>query len=330
MQDGIRLENLTKSFQLSKRSDESKLGWLKGFFQKNRETINAIDEISLSIKPSEIVGLIGPNGAGKSTTIKIITGILLPDSGTASVFGLNPWQNRIKIAKKIGVLFGQKSRLLFHLPPIETFKLHASLYEVPRHVFQANITKLNVLMGIANLIDIPTRKLSLGQRMRCEIALSLIHSPDLLLLDEPTIGLDLVAKKSIIDLIKELNIHTGITVLYTSHDMNEIEKICHRIVVLNHGKVVADKPIENFRKNAPCLRNIEIHHDNDELITCIGVQEAHKKSNGITIITIDTEKIEMQHVLTNLFSNNKINDLSISFPPLEDIILQLYDQEVVK
>lgn len=225
----IMVENLCKNFRISKRQSGF---WnaLKGVVKRNYTIIPALKNISFSINKGELVGYIGPNGAGKSTTVKILSGIMVPDSGICQVMGRIPWEDRIRHVSNIGVVFGQKSQLWWDLPVIDSFKLLKDIYSIPQATYKKNKFKLIELMDIDNLLDIPVRQLSLGQKMSCELAASLLHSPDILFLDEPTIGLDAVSKLAVRNLIKNLNRDNDVTIILTTHDMDDIEALCQRII----------------------------------------------------------------------------------------------------
>src|SRR5438477_10938845 len=234
----VEIDNLRKNFVLRR--------W-RGF-QRSVSEVVAVDGISLRIPAGESVAFIGPNGAGKSTTIKILTGILHPSSGNVRVLGLTPWQNRRELAYKIGAVFGQRSQLWYHLPPTDTFELLARIYSIDRGQFIRTRDALIERFGLGPFIHIPVRKLSLGQRMRAEVAASLLHRPRVLFLDEPTIGLDVITRQELRDLIREWNQNDGVTVFLTSHDAGDIEHVAERVVVINHGRVVVDDQVANVRR----------------------------------------------------------------------------------
>ena len=249
MHRGVEIWNLKKSFTLTRWS---------GFRRSVRE-ISAVEGISLQIPTGQSVAFIGPNGAGKSTTIKILTGILHPSGGDARVLGLIPWRERRHLAYHIGAVFGQRSQLWYHLPPNDTFELLSLIYSLKRTEFLKTRNALVERFDLGAFLDVPVRKLSLGQRMRAEVAASLLHRPKILFLDEPTIGLDVVARQELRDLIREWNRNEGMTVFLTSHDAGDVEHVADRVVVINHGKVVVDDKITAIRRryfNAPLERII--------------------------------------------------------------------------
>src|SRR5512135_2109908 len=243
----IDVHQLSKTFSL-KRKEAGLRGSLKSIVRPDFQRVEAVKHVSFSLEPGELLAFIGPNGAGKSTTIKMLTGILYPTSGEAHVLGLVPWRDRRKLAYKIGSVFGQKPQLWYHLPPIDTFHLFAKIYELDDHAFKERMNFLIEAFDIRDLVEIPVRKLSLGQRMRCEIAASLLHRPQVIFLDEPTIGLDVVAKQLIRDTIKTLHEEEGTTIFLTSHDAGDIESLCKRVIVINYGQVIFDDRVSALKR----------------------------------------------------------------------------------
>jgi ABC-2 type transport system ATP-binding protein len=235
----ISVENLSKKFIVSKRD-----GW-----RTSKSEVLAVDSINFSAEQGAAIALIGPNGAGKSTTIKMLTGILHPTSGSATVLGLKPWRDRTRLAYQIGAVFGQRSQLWYHLPPEDTFELLSRIYNLDRAKYKKQRDLLIERFNLGPFLKISVRKLSLGQRMRAEIAASLLHQPQLLFLDEPTIGVDVVARQELRDLIKEWNKQDGVTVLITSHDAGDIEHVAERVLVVNHGQIVLDDKLSKMRRD---------------------------------------------------------------------------------
>lgn len=221
---------------------------IKAFFKREYKTIKALDDISFNIKQGEIVGYIGPNGAGKSTTIKIMCGILVPTSGECIINGYIPWKDRKKYVKNIGVVFGQRSGLWWDVPPIDTFELLKDIYEIPKDEYEKKLAELTESLDLYEIKNIPTRQLSLGQRMRCEIASALLHNPQILFLDEPTIGLDAVAKLSLRRCIKKINEKTKVTIILTTHDMQDIEALTNRIILIGKGKILYDGGLKEIKQ----------------------------------------------------------------------------------
>ncbi len=248
----ITFQDICKSYRISKR--ESGLGSaVKSFFKRDYTLIEAIKGISFSISEGEMVGYIGPNGAGKSTTIKILSGILMPDSGTCVVNGQVPWKDRKEYVKQIGVVFGQRSQLWWDIPVMDSFELLQAIYAIPAAAYRSKLDELTELLHLEELLKTPTRQLSLGQRMRCELAASLLHDPKLLFLDEPTIGLDAVSKIAVRDFIKKLNEDHKTTVILTTHDMQDIEAITNRVILIGRGQKLMDGTLNDLRAEAASM-----------------------------------------------------------------------------
>lgn len=245
----ITMEHVCKSYKVAKRGAGMKEA-CKAFFRGKTERIAALQDVSFVIPEGEIVGYIGPNGAGKSSTIKILSGILTPESGVCTVDGRIPWKNRMEHVRNIGVVFGQRSQLWWDVPVIDSFSLLKDIYEIPDLMYQKNLDELTQLLDLRELVKTPARQLSLGQRMRCEIAASLLHQPRLLFLDEPTIGLDAVSKLAVREFVKRINKEHRTTVILTTHDMQDIEALAERIILIGKGHVLLDGTLEDMRRAA--------------------------------------------------------------------------------
>ncbi len=243
----ITLEHVSKTYKVSKRDAGFKSAW-KSFFHREYEYIHALDDVSFTIQDGEMVGYIGPNGAGKSSTIKILSGILIPDQGLCQINGITPWKNRIRHTRGIGVVFGQRTQLWWDVPVIDSFELLKEIYQIDTASYRQNVDRLTEMLDLAQLLRTPTRQLSLGQRMRCEVAASLLHNPSILFLDEPTIGLDAVSKLAVRDFILQLNKEQNTTVILTTHDMSDIEALTKRIILIGRGKILLDGTIEDIRR----------------------------------------------------------------------------------
>ncbi|PJA21203.1 MAG: ABC transporter [Deltaproteobacteria bacterium CG_4_10_14_0_2_um_filter_43_8] len=322
----IKVNQLAKTFLRMKKSSEKSSHFLKRF-KRIKENIQAVHGLCFEISRGEVVGFIGPNGAGKSTTLKMLTGILHPTSGEIEVLGLTPWKERKKLSKKLGVVFGQRSQLWYHLPPIDTFQLHAEIYKIPKVQYQKYLNELSELMEIQELMYVPVRKLSLGQRMRCEIVHSLLHNPEIILFDEPTIGLDIVAKKSILDGIKRLNQKYRTTIIFTSHSMDEIENVCQRIMIIDDGTLVLDSNIEYLKKTYCRDKIIEVHHTSKRLNTSFKGVHVTSENNNVSLLRVDTTQVNLTEILLKILNHNQLSDISVTYPPLEDIIFKIYQKE---
>lgn len=322
MEKIIEINKLSKQFKI-KEKEKGFLGSIKSIFRPKYKIKNAVNEITLDICKGEIVAFIGPNGAGKSTTIKMLTGILYPSSGKCLVAGINPSKERKKLAYKIGTVFGQKEQLWTHLTPYDNFKFFGAIYDLKDYEVEKRIKELNDTLELNDFINTPVRNLSLGQRIRCEIAASLIHKPDILFLDEPTIGLDPVVKENIRVLIKRMNKEYGTTIFLTSHDVGDIEKLCKRVIIINDGKVVLDDSMENLKYHYLNKKIIEVkmkekvNLDDEEGITIL-------KDKGYNLkLAIDISKKSVADVI-KLLDTDKIIDINISNEPLENIIANIY------
>ncbi len=321
----IEVKNLCKTFKVKKKEKGLK-GSLKSLWKPKYKKIEAVQDISFSVEKGEMIAFIGPNGAGKSTTIKMLTGILYPDSGDISILGFDPKKERKNLAYEIGTVFGQKEQLWTHLTPYDNFKFFGAIYDIPEQAVEKKIEELKGLFELEDFINTPVRNLSLGQRIRCEIVASLIHNPKILFLDEPTIGLDPVVKENIRSLIKRMNKEYKTTVFLTSHDVGDIEKLCKRVVIVNHGKLVLDDSMENLK----------YHYLNKKIVEAKMKEKVNLEGeNGISIlkdkgynlkIEVDTKKKSVADAL-KLLNPDNIVDINISNIPLEDIISDIYQGE---
>lgn len=248
----IKVSHITKTYRVAKR-DAGFINAFHSLFHREYEEIRALDDVSFTIQDGEMVGYIGPNGAGKSSTIKILSGILTPDSGTCVINGRIPWENRIRHVADIGVVFGQRSQLWWDVPVADSFELLKDIYRIDDAVYRKNREELTELLNLSELLRTPTRQLSLGQRMRCEIAASLLHSPRLLFLDEPTIGLGAVSKLAVRDFIRRLNAEHHTTVILTTHDMQDIEALASRILLIGKGRILMDGTLDDIRRGGESI-----------------------------------------------------------------------------
>ena len=318
----IEVRNLCKSFKVSKR-DEGLGKAVKALFHREYELIYALKDVSFKIEEGEMVGYIGPNGAGKSTTIKIMSGILNPDSGECIINGRIPWKDRINHVKDIGVVFGQRSQLWWDVPVVDSFSLIKDIYKVPDKQYKKNIDELVEMLNIKELIKMPTRQLSLGQRMRCEIAASLIHSPKILFLDEPTIGLDSVSKIAVREFIKNVNKERKTTVILTTHDTQDLDALTNRIILIGKGQVLLDGKLDELKEKFNTKRTISLNYSGKLDATYNGLKIIDNH-NEIANIEIDTSKISVSEGIAYLSSKVNINDIQISSSTVEDVVVGLY------
>lgn len=325
----IEVHGLHKVFRVYRKPESSWERFVATFRPRSAE-VEAVKTIDLAVERGETLAFIGPNGAGKSTTIKMLTGILHPTSGTASVLGLTPWKERQRLAFRIGSVFGQKSQLWLHLPPVDTFNLLARIYELDEANYRKRRAELVELFELEEIMYTPARKLSLGQRMRCEIAASLLHRPEILFLDEPTIGLDPVAKGAIRDLIRRANREEGVTVFLTSHDAGDIEQLCRRVVIINHGQVIHDGTVNALKRDYMKEREIDLklgapYHGE---INLPGVRVLKAKGYGVKL-AVDTGVAPIEATLGSLLRQCEVKDIAISLPPMEQIIAAIYQGKEV-
>lgn len=320
----IEVKNIKKTFKVPEKQ-KGKLSVLKNFFSRKYKFIKAIDNISFSIKKGEIVGYIGPNGAGKSTTIKMLSGILTPDSGNIVIDKLTPWKDRRKYVSNIGVVFGQRTQLWWDIPAIDSFNLLKDIYKIPIDTYKKNLEELINLLNLKDIINIPVRQLSLGSRMRLEIAASLLHNPKILFLDEPTIGLDAVSKKIVREFIRKLNKKMKVTVILTTHDMSDIEALAKRIILIGKGKILYDGTLQNLQKNYDYLRKIKVKtKDKIEIKKDYIINQINNKSE--IEFTIDIRKIEISEFIKVISSKISIIDINIDSGNIDDLIIRLYEE----
>jgi len=318
----IEVKNLSKTFKV-KIKEKGLKGSIKAIFKPKFNNKKAVNNISFSVERGEVLAFIGPNGAGKSTTIKMLTGILYPTKGDISIMGINPQKERKKLAYKIGTVFGQKEQLWIHLTPYDNFKFFGAIYDIPDAVVEKRIEEYKNIFELDEFINTPVRGLSLGQRMICEIVASLIHEPDILFLDEPTIGLDPVIKEKIRVFIKRLNKEKKTTIFLTSHDVGDIEKLCKRVIIVNDGKIVLDDTMENLKyhyldkKIVEAKMNTKVNLDEIDGITILKDKDYNLK------LEVDLSKKSITDAI-KLLDPDHIIDINISNVPLETIISSIY------
>ena len=319
----IEVKNINKTFKVVKK-EKGKFSTLKQFFNRKYNYIKAIDDISFSIDEGEIIGYIGPNGAGKSTTIKILSGILVPDNGEVIINGYVPWVDRKEYVKDIGVVFGQRSQLWWDIPAIDSFNLLKDIYNLDNNEYENTLNELIKLLNLENIINIPVRQLSLGNRMKLEIAASLIHKPKILFLDEPTIGLDAVSKKSVRDFIKKINKTTNVTVILTTHDMSDIEALAKRIILIGKGKLLYDGSLNKLKKDYDYIRKIRVD-TKDYIKLNKNYIVSEKKDNNSIYYEIDIRKTEISQFIELLSKKFNIIDIDIDSSNLDELIVKLYE-----
>ncbi len=324
----IEVENLSKEFRVFSRR-EGVGGAFRDLFQREYRTLKAVDEISFSVEKGELLGYIGPNGAGKSTSIKMLTGILKPTGGKMEVLGYHPFRDRKAYTKHIGVVFGQRTQLWWDIAVIESFSLLSRIYEIPKDEYKERLGKLTEILDLKELLHTPVRKLSLGQRLRCDLASSLIHDPKVLFLDEPTIGLDAVAKDSMRSFLRTINRDFGVTIILTTHDLKEIEELCRRIIVIDHGHIIYDGDLKNIRKLPGMCKQVSV-----EFVAAAPLEELSSKfttgvkftqeSERSVVVDYDPEKISTVELVKNVLTGYEIADLKITEPDIEEIVMKIY------
>lgn len=318
----IIVENLVKEFRVAQRQPGLR-GAVRGLFAREHRVVRALDGISFTLDAGELVGYIGPNGAGKSTTVKVLSGILVPDGGRCEVLGRMPWRQRVPYVRQIGVVFGQRTQLWWDLPVIESFELLRDIYRVPDASYRAMLDELTALLSLEPLLDVPVRQLSLGQRMRCDLAAALLHAPAILFLDEPTIGLDAVSKLAVRDFVKRINRERGATVILTTHDMDDIEALCSRVIVIGEGKIISDGSLDTLRRRAGAQRRLVI--DLEEMTDVIDPDADVRPCDGNRVMLyFDPEHISAAALITRVTAQYGVRDLFVENPPIEEIIAHLY------
>ena len=319
----IVVRGITKSYRVAERSP-GLLGAAKGIFRRTHRTVRALAEVDFEIGRGELVAYIGPNGAGKSTTVKILSGVLVPDEGVCEVDGLVPWRDRVAHVARIGVVFGQRSQLWWDLPVAESFDLLRSIYRVESARHRAVLEELVALLELEALLQTPVRQLSLGQRMRCELVAALLHEPSVLFLDEPTIGLDALGKLAVRRFVRRLNAERGVTVLLTTHDMADVEAVCDRVMVIGAGRVLTDGSMDDLRAQVGGERRLivdlahpdeRIEEDGARLVESIG---------GRRVLAFHPSTVPAARLIARVTERHEVRDLFVEHPPIEEIIAALY------
>ena len=321
----IIVENLVKTFRVAERRP-GLWGAFRGVVHRRTRTVHALDGISFALEPGELVGYIGPNGAGKSTTVKVLAGILVPDSGRCEVLGRVPWKERIAYVRRIGVVFGQRTQLWWDLPVIESFELLRDIYRTPLTNYIRTRDELIALLDLKPLLDIPVRQLSLGQRMRCDLTAALLHEPSILFLDEPTIGLDAVSKLAVRDFVRRLNRERGVTVILTTHDMDDIEALCTRVIVINEGRILSDGTLEDLRAHVTTERRLIVDLVNEREEVSDPDAEVIRREGHRVFLRFDPDRISPAALIGRITANHAIRDLFVENPPIEEIIARLYGE----
>ncbi len=319
----ISVKDLRKTYKTYKRSER---GFFKSFFKREKVLVNAVDGISFGVEKGTIVGMLGPNGAGKSTTIKMLCGALFPTEGEISVMGYSPAKERAKYVKKIGAVFGQRSQLIFDIPPVDSFAMNKAIYGIPDDEYKKRLDEMVELFGIADVINKPTRVLSLGERMKCEIVMAMLHKPEVVFLDEPTIGLDVIAKATIRETIKKMNAE-GVTFILTTHDLEDVEQLAERVVVINHGKKIFDDSLKELKLLLGNKKIVDISLRKPFEGDGIDGIPVTKNEDGTRIsVELDLDKTEIKEFISGLYKVVDFTDIVIKELPMEEIITRLYTE----
>ena len=334
----IEADTLSKTFRVARRRP-GLLGGLRSVVDPQIRMVEAVHDLSLRVEPGEMIGLVGPNGAGKSTTIKMLTGILVPSGGCMSVAGLNPTSQRRELAARIGVVFGQRSQLWWDLPLIDSLRLLRHLYRVPEARHTANLARLREMLDLEEFIDTPVRQLSLGQRMRGDIAAALLHDPELLYLDEPTIGLDVVAKARIREFLLAMNAERGVTVLLTTHDMDDVEMLCPRMLIIDHGRKLYDGSVTDIRErfggertliaelDASALASVPRDAQNIPVLANLptGVHQTRAEAPRFWL-SFSKDALPAHELVSWLGERYSLRDVTFQEPEIEDVIRRIYEE----
>jgi len=324
----IEVHNLSKEFRTFRRR-EGVLGALENLFVREYVTVHAVDRVSFSIEPREMVGYIGANGAGKSTTIKMLTGILVPTSGEVVADGYIPYRDRRRYTKRIGVVFGQRTQLWWDIAVVESFKLLKQIYEIPDADYHRRLEMFSEILNLGDYLHTPVRKLSLGERMRCDLAASLLHNPPLLFLDEPTIGLDVVAKDRIREFLKEINRTERTTVLLTTHDLSDIEELCKRLLIIDKGKILFDGELRQMKQRLAKFNQVKFFLKDRAQVARLGEITTDgiflERVDELTyLMRFDREQHSSAEVIRNLVNTLEVRDILVEEEPIEDIVKRIY------
>ena len=323
MEDIIKVSNLTKTYTTYKRGSGFK-ETVKSLFKRDKVIINAVDDISFNVEKGSVTGILGPNGAGKSTTIKMLAGTLYPTSGSIDVMGFSPAKERLKYVNHIGAVFGQKSQLIWDIPPVDSFSMNKAIYDVSDADFKERLDKFVRLFDISEVIHKPTRVLSLGERMKCEFVMAMLHQPEIVFLDEPTIGLDVIAKATIRDFIKEMN-RSGTTFILTTHDLDDVEQLAEKVIIINHGKKVFDDTLKVLSNSLGAKKLVGLTLDKPfTSIDIDGVKTVEVSSELEILLEVDTEKIAIDDFISRMSKVYAFTDISVKSLPMETIITTIY------
>lgn len=327
----IEVNNISKAYRINKRQ-KGIPGMVANLFVPKYERKQAVKDVSFRIEKGDMVGFIGPNGAGKSTTIKMLSGILHPDSGEIRVNGFVPYKQRKDYVSSIGVVFGQRSQLQWDLPVIDSFELLKAIYRIPQEKYDKNLNRFVEMLDMGSFLQQPVRQLSLGQRMRADIVAALLHSPEIVFFDEPTIGVDVVGKETIRNFIKELNQEDKVTMLFTTHDMQDIEKVCEKLIVIDKGEKIYDGSLLGIREKYGTTRQLDVEFADIEQvapITNVEMLELDELDGRKKRFVFENKQVQINELMNYLLQTYRVKDISISEPEIESIIRKIYNGEVI-
>lgn len=322
----IEVEGLVKHFLVAPQGRGLR-GSARALFSRHRQRVRAVDGLDFDLAPGELVGFLGPNGAGKSTTIKMLTGILVPTAGRLQVAGCLPWRDRARFTRRIGVVFGQRSNLWWDLPVRDSFDILRHVYGLPRERFAANLARFDALLGLDAFAAVPVRQLSLGQRMRADLAAALLHAPEILFLDEPTIGLDVVARERIRSFVREVNREQGVTVLLTSHDMGDVERLCQRVIVINAGRALFDGPLDALRERFGVERELVVDFEAPDGDFTVEGATILAREGGRVTYRFRRDTLSASELIGRLAARHRIVDLTVREPDIEGVVRRFYETE---
>ena len=320
----IEAIDLTKVYRVSQKK-EGFLGALRGLYRREYKEVRAVDGVSFRIEPGEMVAFLGPNGAGKTTTLKMLSGLIYPTSGSAQVLGFTPWERADAFRRRFALIMGQKNQLWWDLPAADSFQLHREIYSLPAQNFTRTLDALTELFNVKQLTRQPVRELSLGERMKMELIAALLHQPQLLLLDEPTIGLDVVAQATIQKCLRDYNAVHGVTMLLTSHYMRDVEALCARVLVISHGKVIYDGPLAKIAEQFGQSKLVKLHFDGD------GAPEGLSRFGEVTcregpVVDLKVDRARVAEVLGVILDRYTVIDMSVQDPPLDQVIARVFEE----
>ena len=329
MQPVISVRHLSKEYVTYSRG-ETMRETIKSLFVREKVVIRAVNDISFDVAPAEIVGLLGENGAGKSTTIKMLTGVLSPTSGEVSVLGHVPFRDRKRYVAEIGAVFGQKSQLIWDIPPLDSFLLNKAIYAIPDVEYRKQLDYMVSILGLEDVVRKPTRVLSLGERMKCEFVMSMLHRPRVVFLDEPTIGVDIIAKETIQEFIREMN-RDGVTFILTTHDLEDVERLAHRVVIINHGEKVFEDELSALRHYLGDKKTVRlvVKGGTPSLDSVLGkgVELLESSANGELVLEVDNNLMPMNKFMTRLAGLGELQDISIKEMGIDKVIRAIYSEK---